>query len=264
MLPILWVTVIVALLLHIISFVLFQKLANEIKCLIKEQKREGKKGPLDLTSTEVSEKVSERNLRKRQSSMKADTDDDSSAVGLLSAMTQQLAWEKDIDLTKGKPKNGDILEEDETDSNFTMQTSLDPSPPLTAATNGSAVRASGVDNKGYMMDMSAEAVKLKDMHETGFSNFRKGSKVSPETTFIEDEVIGKTKYKKGLKAYGSRPPTARSSSGGSKESKDSAFSEDRRRGSQLVISSGSKSSLNSNSSLTSLLPDANRKNYDDF
>jgi hypothetical protein len=94
---------------------LLQKLVNEIKLLIKEQHRAGKKGPLDLTSSEVTEKLEQRQMRKRQSHAQsfepAPLEESAGTDGLLSAMTQ-LAWEKDINLSTS-PKVGDPIREEE-------------------------------------------------------------------------------------------------------------------------------------------------------
>lgn len=249
----------------------FQKLANEIKHLIKEQKKEGKKGVLDLTSRDVSEKLSERReLKKRRSNLGDDSDDydnETKASGLFTAMTQQLAWEKDIDLTT---KNTTVMqeitikEEDEDfdESNQTSRTTLDmTSPPLSTGKNRRS--SSGTDNKVFMTDSSAESVPMKSIHDVAFGNVRKGSKVSPETSYIDDESSssssGPKKYKKNK-----RPPTGRSGSSGSKGSKDS---DDKQRRTNLALT-GSKSSLNSASSLTSLLhawdKDSEKQKTSDF
>ena len=80
---------------------MFQRVANEIKDLIKETTPDGKGDGLDLTSDNVTEKVAQN---RRKQLTETGTSDETGGVtcdGLLSAMTQ-LAWERDIDLGAGK------------------------------------------------------------------------------------------------------------------------------------------------------------------
>ena len=252
-----------------------QKLTNEIKSLIRDQKKEGKTGRLDLTASDVSEKLSERQLRKRRSTMMnmsqpidVKTDETETAGGLLSRMTQQLAWERDIDLSKGKPiiKTDTVLEEDEDDdaedvmSSSTSRTfvALSPTPP---PTNIARSANGGIDNLAFVADKHAkiaEAFPLKEFSDTGAkpppAAAGRTNRVSPESTVVDISgkraaatVTGRppaaARVGQGA-AAATRGPSARSSSGGSKQSKDSSS----------VLQSSSRSSLNSESSLTSLLP----------
>ena len=248
-----------------------QKLTNEIKSLIRDQKKEGKTGRLDLTASDVSEKLSERQLRKRRSTMMnmsqpldVKTDETETAGGLLSRMTQQLAWERDIDLSKGKPiiKTDTVLEEDEDDdaedvmSSSTSRTfvALSPTPP---PTNTARSANGGIDNLAFVADKHAkiaEAFPLKEFSDTGAkpppAAAGRTNRVSPESTVVD--ISGRRAAVTGRPPAGARvgqsaatrAPSARSSSGGSKQSKDSSS----------VLQSSSRSSLNSESSLTSLLP----------
>ena len=251
-----------------------QKLTNEIKSLIRDQKKEGKTGRLDLTASDVSEKLSERQLRKRRSTMMnmsqpidVKTDEAETAGGLLSRMTQQLAWERDIDLSKGKPiiKTDTVLEEDEDDdaedvmSSSTSRTfvALSPTPP---PTNTARSANGGIDNLAFVADKHAkiaEAFPLKEFSDTGAkpppAAAGRTNRVSPESTVVDISgkraaatVTGRppAAARVGQSATATRAPSARSSSGGSKQSKDSSS----------VLQSSSRSSLNSESSLTSLLP----------
>ncbi len=109
-------------------------MVREIKSLIKDQKRAGNTGPLNLESEEVSEKLYERNLKRHGSVVHKtgsllgiipdggpDSDDlEGSADGMLISAMTQLAWERDIDLTKGaafSKKEGNIKEEPENENN---------------------------------------------------------------------------------------------------------------------------------------------------
>ncbi len=107
-------------------------MVREIKSLIKDQKRAGNTGPLNLESEEVSEKLYERSLKRHGSVVHKtgsllgiipdgvpEPDDEGDAGMLISAMTQ-LAWERDIDLTKGaafSKQQGNIKEEPENENN---------------------------------------------------------------------------------------------------------------------------------------------------
>ena len=202
--------------------------------------------------------------------MHDDGDDDPTAGGLLSRMTQQLAWERDIDLSKGKPaiRTDTVLEEEEDDdddeddmkSSNTSRTyvpSTPTPPPKSAGGKGVLARVSaGVDNPVYEQDKAArisEAFQLRELSDSGAGNpssaVRRTNRISPETTVIE--MSGKKSKRNLLKGHSSRPPSARSSSGGSKQSKDSAFSEEKSRTNAAATSS--RSSFNSSTSLTSLL-----------
>ena len=82
--------------------ILFQKLGHEIILQLKDQKKKGKTGPLKL----------QRTTRKPRKSMAdSDSDDDKKFTNI----TAQLAWERDIDLTKGQAftKNPSAIESTE-------------------------------------------------------------------------------------------------------------------------------------------------------
>ena len=247
---------------------LLQKLTNEIKSLIRDRKNEGKSGPLDLTASDISEKLSERQLRKRRSTMlnmsqapDVTSDDMETAGGLLSRMTQQLAWERDIDLSKGKPliKTDTVLEEDEDDDDEELTSSstsrtfvpFSPTPPPAAPT--SATSNGGIDNLAFQQDKQtriAESFQLKEFNDVGAmvttpAGGRSGS--GGKTNRVSPEVAGGDVTKKppagARSGAGARTTSARSGSGASKQSKDSSN-----------VQSSSRSSFASDSSLTSLIP----------
>lgn len=199
---------------------------NEIKALIKEQHKEGKRGPLDLTSTEVTEKLEQRQMRKRQSHMRSFDEpagDHETSEGLLSAMTQ-LAWEKDIDLSAAanpiSPVGGVIAEEDTASqkSSSAGKKSKSVTPP-TKAVNFSQNNSSGgkADAKG------------------GYSSpMTRSTKIAPQ----DSKTQAKTDASRARSGKTERPVTGRKTA-------------DKR---VTLAMTGSKSSLNSASSLTSLLP----------
>ena len=102
--------------------------------LIKEQKRAGKTGPLDLASEEITDKLYERSLRRSNPVLQRAAggfmgildrgddlleDTDSTADTFISAMNQ-LAWERDLDLSNtgiGKPAANKIKEEPRNEKN---------------------------------------------------------------------------------------------------------------------------------------------------
>lgn len=75
---------------------IFQKLGREIICQLKDQKKKGKTGPLKL------QKVAKK-PKKSVGGDGSDSDDDKKFTNI----TAQLAWEKDIDLTKGQAFTND-------------------------------------------------------------------------------------------------------------------------------------------------------------
>ena len=248
---------------RVTKFILFfQRLVSEIKSLIKEQKREGKTGAIDLSNKDISEKLTDRQLQKKKSNLLGErmsfmeAEDDGTADGLISAMTQ-LAWEKDIDLTKGKSyaaaPPSTIKEE--------VEVKAKAKTPLIGKDNNKRRKDPGHDNPGLVLnaelkmqgDDKGEQVKMKEVKAS--PGVGRGTKVSPV------DIAGKPPKADGAKNInkdkskkaGGRTPSARSSSGGSK---DSAFSEGDKSGRKTAANialSGSRSSLNSASSLTSLL-----------
>ena len=138
-------------------FILLQKLVREIKSLIKEQKMAGKTGPLDLASEEMSDKLYERSLRRNSMFKKAaggfmgflDKSDeldevDSTADSLISAMNQ-LAWERDLDLshTAGllkSPAANKIKEEPENANNSNSTAKSTRSRKATYSSSSSGAR----------------------------------------------------------------------------------------------------------------------------
>ena len=94
----------------------FQRIVKEIKDLIKEQKREGGEGPLDLSSSNLMERKKRRSVRKPSAVPTADPLDfaESESTEALLSTIKQVSWTNDIDLTKGTPftKQDQILEED--------------------------------------------------------------------------------------------------------------------------------------------------------
>ncbi len=154
-------------------------MVREIKKLIKEAKKEGKTGTLDLTSPDVTD----RQVRKKRSNINRTKqrnlldigdddyfDDAASADGLIAAMSQ-LAWEKDIDLTKGKTfaasKEQDIAEE-------LTERSTKMTPVDVSNTNNNNAAAS---DEVAMTEMRAGA--------GGSGGKKRTSKVSPELPALD-------------------------------------------------------------------------------
>ena len=124
----------------------FQKLGKEIIIQLKEQKRSGKLGPLKL------HKVSRKQSTLAGSQYNSDDDDDKK----FSNITAQLAWEKDIDLTKGQAflKDPAVIENtptsfDNTDSKLggnkksespAKKTETETPPPPPTIPNGNPLR----------------------------------------------------------------------------------------------------------------------------
>ena len=264
---------------------MLQKVVSEVKALIKEVKQEGRDpNAIDLTSNDVAQK-----LQKRRSNLGAIKIDDSgpSADNLLSAMNQ-LAWERDLDLEKKMvPLHEEMdLEGHEPKAKPVGRTaflskkgSRDNSAEGSKLNQNANNKNSGKVPSQKPQNPKVEAMQMKDLHDARFGSpgggspgggspggFRRGARVSPESMDGKPPSGGKRKgaAKKGLAPnVSSRPPSTRSSSGGSKESKDSgvALTDDKKR-TNLAIS-GSRSSLNSASSLTSLLHAWDAKEKDD-
>ena len=254
-------------------------MVNEIKLLIKEQKRAGKSGLIDLTSEEISAHVSERQLWRKRGQLPQGIGGDASdpnADGLISAMAQ-LAWEQDIDLTKGKTFNkrnstSPILEEGE--ANSSTNSSAGDRTPLLRSTEGLKTVANlGIDNPLTVSDglppvpKSKKDLEMKEMRSSGPA--LRSPKVAPQDSPANGDPKAKKKKKAEKLAEkldkSSKPPSARSGSGRSKDSKDSSLSEERTRQRVNLAVTGSRSSLNSASSLTSLLHawDSKTKNTSD-
>ena len=227
-----------------------------MKSLIKEVKKEGRDPiQIDLTSQDVAQK-----LQKRRSNLHGGGGGDGGMMapeGLLSAMNQ-LAWERDLDLEG--PKIAAVPEEVEADVKAPKAGFLSKK-----SSSSDIVKENG-NNNGNKIDLSFRTssndsmkplnpqlleMQMVDKHKESYSpGLFRSSRVSPEG--LADKPPSRDKKKKNLlTGNSSRPPSARSSSGGSKDSKDSAFCEGRRR--TNIAITGSRSSLNSASSLTSLL-----------
>ena len=251
--------------LKVVSCLIFalQKLVNEIKSLIKEQRREGKRGPLDLTSSEVSEKLEQRQLRKRQSHMRSMEDssgDEVTSDGLISAMTQ-LAWEKDIDLSRAQPtKNlvGEAIQEEEpTDQNASANlTKLGGKPSNVKAGTGKTVTPVTKGSSNISQNNNAppaKAVVTDSKGEAKDSKFH--SPIGRSTRVAPHDMAGQPVGEAGAKPL-QRPETTpvntrpRSKTGG----RPITGKGGEERGKRMTLAvTGSKSSLNSASSLTSLL-----------
>lgn len=251
----------------------FQRLVREVKQLIKEQRAKGKTGPIRFDDEEVSEAVTERLIRKKMSSISAiresglffggasqpaaappppKQDGGSGAGGLFGAI-DSLAWEKDIDLTKGaKFAKADAIEE------------VDEATEALAALPNNNSNANNSANKQQNGAKQPPGKKLDN------KNLKTGNKVSPAPSkspspdqgFQGDAArTGSADSNSSLLPShgngGKRPQHARDNSGGSK---DSAYDEgkpplaakpaakSRRRGGAV-----DRTSLTSASSLTSLL-----------
>ncbi len=236
---------------------------NEIKGLIKERRRRGESGPLDLTSQEVSTTVLERQIRKRRSTLQTSlilpgVEGEESAAGGLMAAMNQLAWEKDIDLTKGKQfsKQEYTIKEEEESSGQTRTSSPGDGTPLLK--DSAKLEKSTANRKDTASPKKTSSGG--DSGKTATPVGHRSSKVHPEEKTRPPQPPNKTQKKTENKPQSGttkklppRPPSARGSSGASNDSKDSAFSESERGRRQNIAISGSRSSLNSASSLTSLL-----------
>ena len=214
-------------------------------------------------------------MRKRRSTLMRsghfkgdDDDDDLHTDGLISAMTQ-LAWDQ---------VRSAGIQENPREAESSTNSSAGDRTPLLRSTEGlktAPYRAGeGVDNPIPVTDevdgmtpLSRE-MEMKEIKVTSSGNkvtssgntAQRTNKVVPvnpakkppiKSTAKDDKNKkddGKTDVDKGNK----KPLSSRSASTGSKESKDSAFSEERTRRAHLAMT-GSRSSLNSASSLTSLL-----------
>ena len=154
----------------------------EVKALIKERKRQGKSGPLDLTSSEVTEKLNERQLRKRRSQamtkqgFSEDEDvrpssSDGLGKGLMSALGQ-LAWEKDIDLNLSKSNNTfssskthGILEE-EADNFHKIMSPAAEKKPLYSKSNKAGLF--GIDNPALELNDLSKTTNPKSIDKNFF------------------------------------------------------------------------------------------------
>ena len=274
---------------------IFQKLVSEVKALIKEVKKEGRDPEhIDLTSQDVAQK-----LQKRRSNLHVKNESSLPSEGLMSAMNQ-LAWERDLDL---ETKMGPLSEEKEPESAVKSKPPQPPTPKSnlfskkagkTSPETPSGNKNNNKTNDIKILNPQLLEMQMQDKHSASYggrgrgggggkdggegkggpANWLRSPRVSPE--IIEDKPPKGGKKKpnnttnnRTMTVPGSsRPPSARSSSGGSKDSKDSAFSEGVRRQITSLALSGSRSSLNSASSLTSLLhssvgTDAKSKDTDD-
>lgn len=196
----------------------FQKLVREIKLLIKEQKKAGKTGPLDLNAQELTDHLYERSLRRNNSMLKKaaggfmgfldtgdDLDDDSGADGLISAMNQ-LAWERDLDLTKGAfSKPNKIKEEPENETNANNSNSV------TAKSARSRKSRNSSSSSGVRSTPSIEQMTGRDNAAAVFSDEHTGD-ISPVETSTQKQQFGMKDIPKGSSAKGSarsKRPTRR-------------------------------------------------------
>ncbi len=144
-----------------------QILVREIKVLIKEQSKAGVKGPLDFTSDAITDKLHERNLQQNTGLLKKaagglmglNKADEIKGGGIMSVMNQ-LAWEHDLDLSKGKPPietkspRDEKKEENANNSNSTSRPGLRSGQTSSVASTASSA---GKDNTGAVFsdgDMS--------------------------------------------------------------------------------------------------------------
>jgi hypothetical protein len=250
---------------------------HEIKILVKEQKRLGKIGPLDLTS----DVVAQRQLQKQRSqlvqplTLNEPSSPNPDGGGLMNAMSQ-LAWAKDIDLTKGKQFEGQTTGKDNSKSNGKAGGGGIDNPAFTKDSENE--NANNNDKKSKKEDIGTQELK-----GGGVKPWR-SSKVGPDTNsispspdsdgsqghLIKDANKGSksNKIAKDKNLPKGRPPVdkaRRDGSSGSKESKDSAFCEEKpvEKRKKSVAITGSRSSLNSASSLTSLLQNTSKDKYSD-
>ena len=241
----------------------------EIKSLIKEARRQGKTGPIDLESDDLTEKLVERRLKKQTLSPPDPDADDGS---LMTAMSQ-LAWEKDIDLTKGTAFTKDDTIREEAETTATRTSSPGDQTPLlkdggnvkTGMGTAKAVTQSIAPPSGsrgpsdIKSNPKMHTAKVHPNDVQPISIGVKGKNIDyndpPTAVTVSKDGLMKTPRKKPhAKGPLSRPSSSvKMSPVGSKDSTFISEGDSRSgRRTNLAIS-GSRSSLNSTSSLTSLL-----------
>ena len=208
-------------------------MTNEIKSLIKQHRRDGRTGDLDLNEVQ---KLSERQLRKRHSTVfnaerPTSVDIRPEEEQVWSRVAHQLAWERDIDLTASNNtvKTGALVEEsDEEDGMTSSHTSRTfppntPDPPRTSSSG----RRRAFDNAAFESDSLHQFAAMRSDVTPPAGATRvlgRNNRVSPDVSIAMQS-------------------SARTQAG---ESKRSSF----------PMQSSSKSSLNSDASSTSLIPAA--------
>ena len=219
----------------------------EIKILIKEARKKGNNGPIDLESDELTETLTQHQLKKRQkeTASSGNLDDGS----LMTAMSQ-LAWEKDIDLTKGKAFiQEDQIKEEQPETQSTRGSSAGDQTPLLNKGGDSNVK-SGIGTAKTGTQSVAMSLGSRRQNSAERQSENKFANPKMHTAKVHPDDTKPTEK-------GKKPPIKGSSRTNSSGSKDSAFQSEGNesrsgRRTNLAIT-GSRSSLNSASSLTSLL-----------
>ena len=198
----------------------------------------------------------------------SESDGESDTGGLLNAM-QQLAWERDIDLTKGKgfvpPMQ--ITEEEEKPSSAKEESA----PALDKDCSDATSKEKDIPEQYNMKDLSSTNTKHRSKRVAPSpDNSAPNSAGSQGKEQGDTQSLAKTKTKTKTDWSGRTPKPSSNrqfqSASGSKSSKNSKkpTKEKDKKKKKIFTISGSRSSLNSASSLTSLLNvNDNRKEVND-
>ena len=212
---------------------------KEIKDLIKDQKKSGETGPLDLSSSSFSDRQQRkrRSVRQKQAvgldEDPLDFEESQSAEALLSTI-KQVSWTHDIDLTKGTPfsKPENIPEEDEsTGENDPLLLRKKPTPK-------------GIDNPVMALDGKQTNQTSTSKDNKAAPKGRKG-RVAPELPTVS-AVQSQAKSAPSGGAAGTSGARQRRGGGSDPKKKTEIF----------TISGGKGSKSSSSSSLSNLIKEA--------